>query len=108
MMATADDLAEIALSLDGTIQQPHFDRVAFKVKRIYATLAADRLTANLLLSAGEQEFRCMVNPAAFSVVPNAFGARGWTTVTLAALDKAELHSALQVAWRGALPGAGRG
>jgi hypothetical protein len=40
-MATAKDLRRIALSLDGTTEAPHFDRTAFKVRRIYATLAAD-------------------------------------------------------------------
>jgi hypothetical protein len=40
-MATARDLRRIALSLEGTTEAPHFDRTAFKVSRIYATLAAD-------------------------------------------------------------------
>ena len=52
-MATARDLRRIALSLDGTVEAPHFDRTAFKVKRIYATLAADGLTANLMLTPDE-------------------------------------------------------
>ena len=46
-MATARDLRRLALALDGTSEAPHFDRRAFRVKRIYATLAADELTANL-------------------------------------------------------------
>ena len=55
-VATADDLRRIALSLAGTTEAPHFDRTAFKVKRIYATLAADGKTANLKLDPDEQEF----------------------------------------------------
>src|SRR5262245_9230817 len=47
-MATAYDLRRIAMSLDGTVEAPHFDRVAFKVARIYATLPPDGLTANLM------------------------------------------------------------
>jgi hypothetical protein len=39
-MASAKDLRRIALSLEGTGEAPHFDRAAFKVKRIYVTLAA--------------------------------------------------------------------
>jgi hypothetical protein len=46
-MATAKDLRRIALSLEGTSEAPHFDRMAFKVARIYATLKADGKTANL-------------------------------------------------------------
>jgi hypothetical protein len=45
-MSTAADLRRIALSLACTIEAPHFDRAAFKVARIYVTLAADRRTAN--------------------------------------------------------------
>ena len=51
-MASADDLRQIALSLAGTCEAAHFDRRAFKVARIYATLAADGRTANLKLSRG--------------------------------------------------------
>jgi hypothetical protein len=38
MMATAKDFRRIALSLPGTTEAPQFDRTAFKVARIYATL----------------------------------------------------------------------
>ncbi len=54
-MPTARHFRHIALSLDGTTEAPHFERVAFKVARIYATLAPDGLTANLKLSRDEQE-----------------------------------------------------
>jgi hypothetical protein len=40
-MAKAADLRRIALALAGTVEAPHFDRAAFKVARIYVTLAAD-------------------------------------------------------------------
>jgi len=102
-MATAADLRRIALSLTGTTEAPHFDRSAFKVARIYATLAADRLTANLKFSPDEQEFKCMLAPDAFAPVANAWGRQGWTTVTLAALKAAELRDALETAWRHATP-----
>ena len=104
-MATAADLRRLALSLTGTTEAPHFDRIAFKVARIYATLAADRLTANLKFSPDEQEFKCMLAPDAFAPVANAWGKQGWTTVTLAAVKTAELRDALTTAWRHATPSA---
>ena len=70
-MATATDLRRIALSLGGTTEAPHFDRIAFRVARIYATLAADRLSANLKFSPDEQEFKCMLAPDAFAPVPKS-------------------------------------
>jgi hypothetical protein len=102
-MATARDLRRIAKSLDGTLEAPHFDRAAFKVARIYATLAADGLSANLKLTPDEQELECLVAPEAFAAVPNAWGKQGWTTVTLAAISVPELEAALEMAWRHALP-----
>jgi hypothetical protein len=102
-MATARDLRRIALSLDGTVEAPHFDRTAFKVKRIYATLAADGHTANMMFTPDEQALKCAVAPEAFSPIPNAWGARGATTAKLAVLTVEELRDALKLAWRHALP-----
>lgn len=102
-MATAADLRELALALEGTTEAPHFDRAAFKVKRIFATMPPDGATANLKLEPAEQEMTCLMAPQAFAPVPNKFGLHGWTTVTLAAVTRAELAHALQTAWHHALP-----
>lgn len=102
LVANARDLRRIAKSLEGTLEAPHFDRVAFKVARIYATLAPDGLTANLMLAPDEQQLKCLVAPEAFNPVPNAWGKRGATTVTLSKLRVGELRNALEMAWRRAL------
>jgi hypothetical protein len=102
-VASGDDFRRMALSLEGTCEAPHFDRIAFKVARTYATLAPDGLTANLKLDPGEQELKCLTAPDAFEPVRNKWGARGWTTAKLAALGVAELENALALAWRHALP-----
>jgi hypothetical protein len=98
-MTTAEDARRIALSLDGTTEGPHFDRTAFKVARIYATLAADGSTINLKFTPAEQALKCTVAPEAFSAIPNAWGQQGWTTAKLSALTIAELQAALEIAWR---------
>jgi len=102
-VATAKDFRRVALSLEGTTEAPHFDRTAFRVKRIYATLAADGKTANFMFTPDEQALKCELAPEAFSVIANAWGARGATTGTLSALSVAELSDALTVAWRHAVP-----
>jgi hypothetical protein len=102
-MANGKDLHRIALSFDGTTEAPHFDRAAFKVARIYATLAADGRTANLKFSPDEQEFKCMLAPEAFAPIGGAWGKQGWTTATLSALSVAELRDALETAWQHAVP-----
>jgi hypothetical protein len=102
-MATARDLRRVAMSLEGTVEAPHFDRAAFKVARIYATLAADGLSANLKLTPDEQELKCMLAPEAFAAIENAWGRQGWTTVTLANISVPELKAAVEMSWRHALP-----
>ena len=102
-MANARDFERIARALAGTTSAPHFDRVACKVARTYATLSADRLSANLKLPFGEQQLKCLTAPDAFRPVAGAWGEQGWTTVTFAALSTEELASALDSAWRLAQP-----
>ncbi len=102
-MATGDDLRRLALSLDGVVEAPHFDRVAFKAARTFATLAADGMTANIGFKPDEQDFNCLLAPEAFRKLPNAWGERGWTVATLSNLNTEELAKALETAWRHALP-----
>ncbi|MBW6420002.1 MmcQ/YjbR family DNA-binding protein [Rhizobium sp. XQZ8] len=102
-MVDAETLRRIALSLEGTMETPHFDRIAFKVKRIYATIAADRLTANIRFSPDDQQIKCEMLPHAFAL-PNAWGAQGWTVATLSMLNEADLRAALELAWQHAGPG----
>jgi hypothetical protein len=101
-MSTGKDLRRVALSLQGTTEAPHFDRTAFRAKRIYVTLAADEKTANFVFTPEEQEFKCMMAPEAFAPVPNAWGKRGATTAILSKLTIAELEDALRAAWRRAM------
>ena len=98
-MASGTDLRRLALALEGTSEAPHFDRAAFKVARIYATLAADGRSANLKLSPEEQEFKCLLAPTAFAPVPGGWGRQGWTPATLSELSTAELGDVLVTAWR---------
>jgi len=98
-MASADDLRRLALALPGTTEAPHFERAGFKADRIYATLAPDGLSVNVRLEPVEQDFRCEARPDAYRAIPNAWGAQGWTTVTLSALEAAELETVLRGAWQ---------
>jgi YjbR len=101
-MTTSADLRRLALSLEGTTEAPHFERTAFRAKRIYVTLAPDGETANFIFSPEQQEFKCMMAPDAFAPVPNAWGQRGATTAILSRLTLAELEDALRIAWNRAV------
>ncbi len=74
-MADSASFTSIALALPGTVAAPHFDRTAFKAKRIYATLAADGASANIKFTPDEQSFKCMVAPELFAAIDNAWGGR---------------------------------
>jgi hypothetical protein len=101
-MSTDADLRRLALALEGTTETPHFDRTAFRARRIYATLAADGKTANLMFTPDQQEFKCLLAPDAFAPVSNAWGKRGATTVILSQLTAEELEDALRLAWSSAV------
>lgn len=102
-MTNGTTLRRMASALEGTTAAPHFDRTAFKVARTYVTLAADGLSANFRFMPDEQALKCMLLPAAFSPVPNAWGAQGWTTGLLAAMTDDDLKAALETAWQHARP-----
>ena len=101
-MANAADFRRIALSFEGAGEYPHFDRRAFKARITFATLAPDELSANIKFAPDEQALKCAVAPDAFAALDNAWGRRGWTCATLAALSEAELRRR----WK--WPGATRG
>jgi hypothetical protein len=100
-MATAADFRRIALSFEGAGEYPHFDRRAFKARVTFATLAPDELSANIKFAPDEQALKRAVAPDA--ALDNAWGRRGWTCATLAALSETELKAALEMAWRHAAP-----
>ena len=105
-MATADDLRRLALALEGTTEAPHFDRAAFRVRRIYVTLAGSSkvgspehrtsagATANFKFTPEEQAMKLMLQPEAFAAVPGGWGKQGWTTARLDKLSEADLAAAL--------------
>jgi hypothetical protein len=96
-MADAEGFTRTALALPGAVSAPHFDRIAFKVRRTFATLAADGLSANLCFTPEEQELKCMVAPRIFQRIDNGWGRQGWTTMWLAEASDADVLAALAMA-----------
>jgi hypothetical protein len=96
-MASSETFTRIALALPQAHSAPHFDRTAFKVKRTFATLAADGKTANLKFTPEEQEFKCLLAPDVFTALDNGWGRQGWTTLDIAAASEDEIGSALAMA-----------
>lgn len=61
------------------------------------------MSANFCFTPDEQALKCLLLPAAFSPVTNAWGARGWTCGILAALTEDDLKAALVTAWHHGQP-----
>lgn len=93
-MVTPGEFTSIALSFDGVTAYPHFDRTAYKIRRIFVTLAGDGRSANVKLARDEQDMRCTLHPRVLSPVPNKFGEQGWTTIDLAVADSDLVRSLL--------------
>lgn len=96
-MADSADFTSIALALPGTVCAPHVDRLAFKVRRIYATVAADGASANIKFTPDEQAFKCMMAPELFEALDNGWGRQGWTTMRLGPATRDDIAAALAMA-----------
>jgi predicted DNA-binding protein (MmcQ/YjbR family) len=91
----------MALSFPGTIENPHFDRAAFKVikKRIFATLHETSKSANLKLTPTDQSVFCEFDKKQVYPVPNKWGLQGWTTFELKKIPKELMLDALNTAYQ---------
>lgn len=95
-MITAEKFRSLCLSLTDASAAPHFERVAFRTpQRIFATMAPDALSANLMLNLDEQAAITKASKA-FAALDNAWGRKGATMVTFADVDESHVRDAL--AW----------
>ncbi|WP_257668995.1 MmcQ/YjbR family DNA-binding protein [Parapedobacter tibetensis] len=92
---------DLALSFPGTIENPHFDRAAFKVenKRIFASLHEESGTANLKLPEADQSAFCSFGKGAIYPIPNKWGQQGWTTFELQKIPHELMLDALDTAYK---------
>ena len=91
----------MALSFDGAIELPHFDKPSFRFNgKIFSTLWTHENKAMLKLPLVEQSVYCDMPKSAFEPVPGAWGAKGATFVDLTSVQKKLLREALKVAYDG--------
>jgi len=98
-----EEFKDLALSFQGTIARPHFNRIAFKVegKRIFATLHEESESANILLNLPEQEIFCAADKAIYPI-PNKWGTHGWCTFEIKNLERGIVLEALSSAYQNVL------
>lgn len=99
-MITFDAFKNLIFEKNGVSEAPHFDRVAFKTKRIFITYQASSHTANFKFTTQVQAQFCELYPQSFTKVPNKFGDHGWTTLQLDSTEKYIINAAIEEAWLG--------
>ena len=98
-MADSKTFRELALSFTGVTEAPHFNKAAFKVKKIFATLQEDEGIGMIQLSAEEQSLYCKVDPAVIYPVPGGWGWKGATYIRLAKIKKPLLKEMMAIAYK---------
>jgi predicted DNA-binding protein (MmcQ/YjbR family) len=98
-MVTVDYFREVALSFPEATEEPHFEKVSFRVrKKIFATYDAGNNRASLKLSEMDQDIFSTADKAAIYPVPNKWGKQGWTLVELKKVKKKLFQQVLMTAY----------
>ncbi|HMI65781.1 MAG TPA: hypothetical protein VK517_07095 [Cyclobacteriaceae bacterium] len=90
---------KLALSFEGAIELPHFDKTSFRInKKIFATMDIKNKRVCLLLSLIDQSVFCEVDKSIIYPVPNKWGKKGATFVELQMVRKDIFRDALTTAY----------
>lgn len=88
-------------------RKQHFDRAGFRVNvpngKMFCPLGGDAQACNVFLMPAEQAILVGAEPGIFVKVPNTWGDKGATSISLAACDEPTLRSALAMSWQDAVP-----
>jgi hypothetical protein len=100
-----EDFRRIALSLPEAVEGSHFGQTDFRVDgKIFATLSLAKEGYGVLLLTPEQQAGMVADePKIFSPIPNKWGDKGATRVSLAKVSPDILEGALRTAWRRKAP-----
>jgi hypothetical protein len=97
-MVSAKGFRELAMSFPEVTAAPHFERTAFKVKKIFASLDEKAGLACLMLAPVDQSAFCAIDSSIIYPVPNKWGLQGATYVVLSKVQKSLLLDALTCAY----------
>ena len=101
-MISTEAFTKMALSFPGSSSAPHFDRTAFKTKKIFATLDEKKNRACIMLSPEDQAVFALFDAAVIYAVSNKWGLSGATYFELKTVKKSMLKDALQQAYNRSL------
>lgn len=82
-MITLDQVRQLALSFPESTEEPHFEKISFRVKKkIFATYDPKQHTATIKLSLTDQDVFCSGSNNSINPVDNKWGKQGWTSIQL--------------------------
>jgi predicted DNA-binding protein (MmcQ/YjbR family) len=99
LMVDIKTFKKLALSFPDTVQEPHFEKASFRVKKkIFATLSEEKSMALVKLSEIDQSVFCSFDKSIIFPVDNKWGKKGWTVIDLKKVRKDLLQDALTTAY----------
>ena len=103
-MVSIETVRQIALSFPETDEHPHFERMAFRVKKkIFATILEKNQTLNVKLSLIDQSVFSRIDEEVIYPVPGGWGKHGMTTIELKKIRKSIVKDALTSAYCNVAP-----
>jgi predicted DNA-binding protein (MmcQ/YjbR family) len=98
-MVTLDDARKIALDMPGAVEQPHFEKASFRIrKKIFLTLDSKSQKAVVKLSESDQSIFSAAHKEVIYPVPGGWGRHGWTMIELDKVKKIDLRAAIKTSY----------
>ncbi|MEO6189179.1 MAG: MmcQ/YjbR family DNA-binding protein [Saprospiraceae bacterium] len=99
-MVDLEILRKIALSLDNTYEDKHFDKISFRINnKIFATYNIKDTIVCIKLSEIDQNVFTSMNKGIFYPVPNRWGKMGWTYIDTSHVEKEIFQDAIYSAYQ---------
>lgn len=82
-MVSISTLRKLALSFPGTTEEPHFEKISFRVKKkIFVTYDDIKKRACIKLSEIDQDVFSSIDKTTIFPVDNKWGRQGWTIIEM--------------------------
>jgi predicted DNA-binding protein (MmcQ/YjbR family) len=98
-LITIDKVKELALAFEEAVEQPHFHKSSFRVKKkIFATLDTEKQQVVLKFTEVDQSVFSAHDNSIIYPVPGAWGKQGWTIVELQKVNEDLFKDALTTSY----------
>ncbi|GAL87487.1 PF04237 family protein [Sporocytophaga myxococcoides] len=103
-MVTINILRKLALSFPEVTEEPHFEKISFRVKKkIFATFDGKNKRAIIKLSEIDQDLFSFAAKMFIYPVENKWGKQGWTIIEMKGVNRRVFEDALKVAYCSVAP-----